>query len=149
METTTTDQWIWQECLEVSISGNTSLNGSPIPGSRNPLHHHVANGDYVTFDDVTYEPYGSFSYKAIIAAPTKAEAADGATAVLVCYEDTTIPNITQPDGSTTSYNFPAEIAIRYIDSQGRLSFQVNASHIPGSAPFTKMQKIADVPCRIP
>jgi len=152
-DNTISAQWIWHECLEVTISGNGSYpNGTEIPDSGSPLHHHNANGEYITYDDTqttTTEVDGYFSYKSIIAAPTKAEAADGATAVLVFYEDTTMPDIINPDGSVHSYKHPQEVAIRYIDSQGRLAFQQNASLIPGSAPFVAMEKVADVSCPHP
>jgi hypothetical protein len=151
-----TDQWIWQECLEVTISGNAStLEGNPIPNSNGPMHHHIANGEYITFDDTQTTKTGHvgyLSYKSIIAAPTGAEAADGATAVLVLYEDTTMPDITQPHGtnpSKTSYHHAAELAIRYIDSKGRLVFQQNAKKIPGAFPLMKYEKYADVPCKHP
>ena len=54
---------------------------------------HTLESRYETYDDTgttTTEIKGSMRYKAIIAAPTKMEAADGATATLVFYVDSTI-----------------------------------------------------------
>ena len=38
----TANQWVWQECLEVTITGNASLpNGTPVVAG--PLHHMIAD----------------------------------------------------------------------------------------------------------
>ena len=153
----TANQWVWQECLEVTITGNASLpDGTPVVAG--PLHHmiadarcipsspnapterthaapptgparpptthtrprahpptqpdsqacihnaisctphsdigaHTLESRYETYDDTgstTTDVKGIMRYKTIIAAPTKMEAADGATATLVFYVDSTI-----------------------------------------------------------
>ena len=99
---------------------------------------------YITYDDTnttTTGLKGQFSYKAIITAPTKMEAADGATATLVFYADETTPGGPGGGAETT------EIAIRYIDSEGRLAFQQNQTAMQGAGiGLMKMTKAADVPC---
>jgi hypothetical protein len=135
----TMNQWIWQECLEVTISGNASRNGTTMMSA--PLHHMIANGKYVTFDDTGTTVTGHegiLAYKAIIAAPTRAEAADGASATLVFFADAALDGFNQ----TTT----VELAIRYIDQQGRLTFQQNSSTIQGAAALQKMTKVNDVLC---
>ena len=96
---------------------------------------------YITYDDTnttTTGFEGTLSYKAIITAPTKMEAADGASATLVFYTDETTQ--VEPAAETT------EVAIRYIDSEGRLTFQQNQTAIQGAAGLMKMTKAAEVPC---
>jgi len=145
------NMYIWQECLEVTLAAEKMYpNGTTVPSS--PLHHHQADGHYVTLDDTlttTRHAVEYISYKSIIAAPTKAEADDGATAVLVFYSDSSVPDLIQPDGSVTTYTYDTELAIRYIDSKGRLVFQQNKTALPASTPLERMEKFGYLPCVYP
>jgi len=142
--------YIWHECLELTfVSEKNSPNGTKFSG---PLHHAQADGNFVTVDDTLTTGRHAveyISYKSIIAAPTKAEADDGATAVLVFYSDSSVPDLIQPDGSVTTYTYDTELAIRYIDSKGRLVFQQNKTALPASTPLERMEKFGYLPCVYP
>merc|ERR1719203_596445 len=133
-------QYIWQECMEVTITSDSG---------EGPLHHHIADGEYITYDDTettSTDVDKYFQYKAIIARPTKKEAEYGATATLVFFIEAGMPNITQPDGTVEVFDFSWEVAVRFIDSDGNLRFQQNVS---GGAPFITFTKEGDLPCNYP
>mmetsp|Transcript_7592 Transcript_7592/g.21638 ORF Transcript_7592/g.21638 Transcript_7592/m.21638 type:complete len:186 (+) Transcript_7592:224-781(+) len=79
----------------------------------------------------------------IIAAPTKAEAADGSTATLVFFINSTADGSDSP--SATS-----EVAIRYINDKGLLVFQQNPAFVMGGqTQVIRMSKVNTVSCPHP
>lgn len=131
-------QYIWHECMEVTISGNNA-----------PLHHMIHDGKYITYDDTetsTTEAEGTFQYKAIIAKPTKKEADLGSKATLVFFIERGMPDIVQKDGTISRYDHDAEVAIRFLDSEGRLMTQQNVS---GGLPLVSQTKEENMPCKYP
>ena len=68
---------IWQECLEMTITGANA-----------PLHHMIHDGRYITMDKLGPQlGGGDAAWKAIIARPTAMEASYGATSTSVFYVD--------------------------------------------------------------
>eukprot|EP00586_Coscinodiscus_wailesii_P023743 CAMPEP_0172499214 /NCGR_PEP_ID=MMETSP1066-20121228/123887_1 /TAXON_ID=671091 /ORGANISM="Coscinodiscus wailesii, Strain CCMP2513" /LENGTH=318 /DNA_ID=CAMNT_0013272827 /DNA_START=57 /DNA_END=1013 /DNA_ORIENTATION=+ len=119
----TIPNYIWQECLEMTITG---------PGS--PLHHMIHDGKYVT-EDVLGDQFGdeggdTAAWKSIIAMPTSLEAElFGATSTSVFYVDNTIVGFEDrlQDGEYI------EAAIRFIGDDGRFYFQQNGTELGGGA----------------
>jgi len=122
---------IWQECLEVTVGSNED---------GGPLHHSVADGNYISIDDTetaATDQGAKFSWKTIIASPTTKEESYGATAVVVNFVEPGMP-IYEDDGTTVStYDYHAELAVRFIDSDGNLRFQQN---LTGGIPFLTMTR---------
>lgn len=112
--------FIWQECLEMTITGANA-----------PLHHMIHDGRYITMDKLGPQlGGGDAAWKAIIARPTAMEASYGATSTSVFYVDGTVPGYENELGGDESI----EVAIRFVGSDGKFYFQQNATHLgPGSA----------------
>ena len=92
----TITQHIWQDCLEMTITGG------------GVVHHMVLDGIYVTDD--FHNSGKPVAWRSFIESPLPEEAADGASAVVVFRERT---NMSMPANG---------VARRYVNSAGKLKF---------------------------
>lgn len=137
--------YIWQECLEMTISG---------PGA--PIHHMIHNGEYLT-EDVYGEQFvdkaGEYAaWKSVLAEPTSIEKSFGAKATSVFYVDNTIQGYENlADGEYL------EAAIRFIGSDGSFYFQQNCTELgagcsgmtPNGIMVLRFTKKDNLPCSYP